>query len=287
MKLKLSSLGAAVALLCVAPAAFADATANISITNLQFTLVDLDTNDGIAASITFAGGSNPYFYTLSGNYPWADWVSNQVYGSEPFSPLAGASNSALGGAEGTLSGSPFAGSATGSANANAQGSGAGFSQSAALYRDMNNSFTLSANTQLRITGVVSASGRVNDASGDETAAAGYSMDLYGMDASGNQVADTRGLFWNACGGNPTYCNYPTSFAESDTFNLSFSNLLTSSTTGQIRFSFDATSSTTALTSIPITPVPEPESYAMFLAGLAAIGFVRRRSNQGKSASPVH
>jgi len=44
----------------------------------------------------------------------------------------------------------------------------------------------------------------------------------------------------------------------------------------------ATSKVGSLISQQVSPVPEPETYAMFLAGLGLIGFIARRRNQGIS-----
>jgi hypothetical protein len=40
--------------------------------------------------------------------------------------------------------------------------------------------------------------------------------------------------------------------------------------------------TAALDNFSVTPVPEPETYAMFMAGLGLIGFIARRRKNGQA-----
>ena len=73
-------------------------------------------------------------------------------------------------------------------------------------------------------------------------------------------------------------------------NLSVTGALTSSsltfqavgTSDGLGGSLDAVS-VTAGPAVPVTPVPEPETYAMVLAGLGLFGFIRRRKSVKKAA----
>lgn len=275
----------------MAPPAFAVSSASARLGPISLTLYDLDPGDGITPWITFA------YHDEYGNYAQASandrqaglfsdndaWAAN---GWDPISASAGVPNAS---AAAQLSGS---GSPTGTVLL-AKGSALGVnplgtysSYSAhvvAPYYDYS-SFRLSANTLM----VLSASSALTSgvtASFDpalteeaEIATADASLTLYGQGPSGDgyQAAsvhtsiDVESTRYEDAACTWGYCYGPAGAADSRMLAISFTNASTGSLGGYLYASTSVYGESYALA------VPEPGSVALMLAGLAAVGFVRRR-----------
>ena len=111
---------------------------------------------------------------------------------------------------------------------------------------------------------------------------GHELALYGTDLSGfsrspfHLFIDTSGAVINGYLGGSSFSQISSPFAAADwnsgttnEIELAIRNLSGGDSGG---FVFNATLTTTAA----VVPVPEPESYAMLLAGLGLLGFVVRR-----------
>ena len=75
--------------------------------------------------------------------------------------------------------------------------------------------------------------------------------------------------------------------ENDNFygfeNISFNSIrIDTTSTESVSYILDNLQVASSLEIDPVTQVPEPESYAMFMAGLALMGFIARRRKNGQS-----
>jgi hypothetical protein len=275
----------------VAPPAFAVSSASARLGPISLTLYDLDPGDGITPWITFA------YHDEYGNYAQARasdhqaglfsdndaWAAN---GWDPVSASAGVPNASAA-AQLSGSGSPTGTvlSANGSAlGVNSLGSYSDYSAYVvAPYYDYG-TFRLSANTLM----VLSASSALTTgvtASFDpaltdeaETAKASTTLSVFGEGPSGggHQQSDARASLFvesthyedAACTWG--YCYGPASATDSRMLEISFTNESPGSIGGYLYALPRVGGDSYALA------VPEPASFALMLAGLAAVGFVARR-----------
>ena len=95
-------------------------------------------------------------------------------------------------------------------------------------------------------------------------------------------ASTNGLEWSLDGNSwSTLAALPTNNTDSQDWKLFTASFVA---TGETKLSFRAIGTDDGLGSslddIRVTAVPEPQTYALLLAGLMALGFVSRRQQQG-------
>lgn len=238
-------------------------SASASVSNLHYQLIDLNPNDGIAASISFAGSVNQ---SATEVFDASKGVQRDTQTTHDISSIY--SNIVLG--DGQASAGFSAASTSGSFGdfyTKGYQSGVG---SFSADSGMNATFTLSANTVLVFYGNIGghASG---PAPWDQNhqASSHASFGFYGPTLPNNGGTQYAAINrdWN------TYYGATGSF---ENFTLSFVNGQQQATTGYLWASMKSTG-----TNVNAAPVPEPETWGMLLAGLALTGAVARRRNNAR------
>lgn len=233
-------LGCAAAALC-APAAHAESTAAASLTGISYELIDLNPNDGIAASLSLTDQST---FLASAGFMDNSGLPNPL----DFKFAQGATAVATGAGN---AGSSFDGIA---AQAHANVTGKSFLSGAIVGWN----FVLSANTTVVFKGLASAS----------------------VASTGNTTAyGDAGIFARYATPSAPQASYVTDHVllnsgtegRTVTFSLSSSNESMSGLVGMEAW--------TAGAEVPAAPVPEPGTYAMLLGGLALLAY-RARRRQG-------
>lgn len=267
-KLILAALLAATAF---APAAFAQsANSTVTFSNFHYTLTDLTPDDGIAPSAAFTFlnyafvlGSNPGSNDRTFNQN--DVVTESAAVSAPgynisASTTAGTGLQHLNGSSATASGSAIISGEEPPYSDGTQISA--YSASTILY---NGSFTLAPGSQITFyadvhTFASSDTGTTNDKSfaraiGWFSGSAGYDYFSTSVQANATHNNDF-GLKTDE---------------KTEALQVTFSNHDFNPLTGYFNLRGDISGS-----AVNMLPVPEPSTYAMFLAGLGLIGFAKRR-----------
>jgi len=244
---------AAAGLLACAGSAHALATATASLSNFQVQVFDLDLLDGITASVTFASGAQVYATATDGTS-----VSNFDFN------MAGTALSVS-----ALFGNASSSGSTTTGDFFAPGSGPGASASASVFgvgtqaygygSVLSSNFTLSAKTLLIFSASTSGITATRTLAG-ETAQGYASVNLN----DNNNSQSSYGQSITSVGDNSNYSNL------NPLIQASFVNLTAADVTGYAGASASAY--------VIGAPIPEPETYALMLAGLLAIGLVARRRN---------
>lgn len=280
--MKLRSIALAAIVVSAAAPAFATTSATASLTGLSFQLIDLNPMDGIASSITFASGSG------MGNYVYSAASANDyISGADNQSGSRSSNNvgvdrsitnttdySAATSTVTASGGKPTSLVSTGFATAPAGAGDASYNANAASPQNAwwgYSSFTLSGNTMLIVSGTstVTASNSVGyTATGSESSSASTSAQLSGVGAagSGNQSSS-----FSASASAPWWTG-PYTETSTSSFSLIFGNTTGGNITGTMALATSVNGSANSSVAV----VPEPETYAMMLAGLGAIGFMARR-----------
>jgi PEP-CTERM motif len=284
------AVAGAVSLLALAGPALADVSASASLGNFHITLIDLRPNDGIAPSFTMLadpgrGGLSSAQATIFG--PAGSGDTSRL-GQSQFDPLSvlrrqeGALARASVTGNGTLAGIGLgsSGAAAGlptlerSFETLASGGNAAFREGPTLY-------LLSAHTQLVLTADVSLQAQTtlgtyrSDLVRTEMAGASASLQLNPVDANGGwQYPEGAGDFASVYIPGVLLPGDP--FTRPDRQTLF--DQLSATITNDGRHSMTATLNaiTAAHGSAAVAVVPEPQTYALFLGGLAMIGMVVRR-----------
>ena len=256
MQSKLVAATAAFLGLFAGQAAHADASASITIRNIQFHVYDLDPTDGEAATVSLAPVTGELAWTYAvANSQWAYGAMNTLPSSVSQSYLGANSAASLLG-EGSLDSFVL------HAQAN---SGNGTSTSLAALPLF---FTLSKNAMLVLSAdAISAAATTvgTTAAGEESAFGKGSVAFYSL-VDGTAIAP-ESYIWSLSFGSAA-ANY----SNSGQIQAVFRN--TSDATFNLKGSFDLRASS----AIPLTPVPEPATFAMLLAGLGVISVLRRRKS---------
>jgi hypothetical protein len=269
----------------------ATATASASISDLSFTLIDLDPTDGIAPSLTF-NDPNGYGYSA---YGWAYASQNDsagVYVSDnksytaPYDTNAfvtpGSASATAGGstatasstlngysatATSTLTGDPASPSDYGNASATTYPNN---------YYYYNQGFTLGANTLLLVKGKYAVSASV-DATGTTSDYAYAYAYMFGTFDSGNGIAQTAGLNKYVYAYGDVTSGYPLSDSKSGTFGFSFANYAPTAGTGSFYNSY-----TSVNTYVSTAAVPEADAWALALAGVGVAGLATTRRRRAQA-----
>lgn len=295
--MKLRTLTAAAALACAIGPAFAASSASASLSNITFTLYDLNPADGVNPLLTFNGGVGTYGSYVSAGASESDTISGgdsatQTKTGAQFTTSrtasvstdsSSATASVVGSGQSSISGTTPTSvfltsvSASGQATPPAGAGSADFSATAMSPQSWSTNFTLSNNTLLLVTMSASTSAGItigyDGVNGiTEWANASASVSLTGAGASGT---GSQNAYDNTSSSVYGYWNYgPASASDSRLMAVSFSNVSGADLGGT--FSLNAGVSGFSQSAVP---VPEPETYAMMLAGLGALGFISRRRRQ--------
>jgi hypothetical protein len=244
----------------LAPTAFATVTATATLSDLHYQLFDLDLTDGIAPFVTFTGGAS-VFTSATPNGVTQDIHSadGALWSALSVSSLLG-SNSA---SARTTAGTPVGVGVGPGAVAIATAAGAN-SVSFANSVPMGADFTLSAHTLLVFTASTSGVGVTNTQAGEN----GYvyaTVSLYSPNYTGQSSYGQSYAQLNADGSRDS--------SLAPLVAASFVNLSSASIAGNAYVQVYAQV-------YGVTVVPEPETYVMFLAGLASVAFLVQRRQHG-------
>ena len=281
----------AAAVLAQAPA-FAASSSTASLSNFTITLYDLDPLDGIASSITFAGLSYSYVLVSSptlgstfdgfheGTAAFDASISSATIGlaSAYASSTGGGSQATYTGSSPTLVGTLTAG---GQASGGSPGSDSAAYAAQSFWNEYTSStFTVSANTLV----MFSATGHVNAA-----VTHGYTGLPNDFESSHGSV----GLWVSGPSSGGSGFQLSSALLELSVDNTTFSNGSQGDRTGNLGVSFVNFGSgnlegeflaSAAADGLSFAPaVPEPETYALMLAGLGALGYMSRRRKGASKA----
>ncbi|NGZ86072.1 PEP-CTERM sorting domain-containing protein [Duganella aceris] len=271
---------------------FANASSSATFGNLVITLTDLNTGDGVAPTLSFS--ANGHAYVLGETLGWGDTADDNLYAytapqqqgvlsGQTHTDWSSASSSVT--AANTVAGFTAL-SASGAAASGLDGYGA-YRSYATGADPFFNTFTLSANTKVTFSTIASAQvatsmGYNLDADQDEYAYAHMLLAVSGSVAGQEQFdGQERELFatFNVRDDGTTE---GVRDSWSGLLSASFSNTSGVNAFGEMQ-AFVSTEGYSAVWD-GVTPVPEPETYAMLLAGLALVGGVaRRRKTAGDQA----
>jgi len=264
----------------MASVTLADSLVSATLASVKLTLVDLDPSDTITPWITFQNNTAPF----SGRA--LVWVNHDlvdgsyIEATTAFSPFNWQASS-----DGVFASASFAVDATGTGGTLVAESRAIFGESykdaSALALAVWHQFTISDKTLLFVTATSVASAEVTHAWSSnllerETARASNRIHLWGPAAggagSGTQDSDAlhvklaeSPILWDP--GAELYYFSPASYSGTQTLSASFVNLSGSDLSGTLAIYSGATSS---------TPVPEPHSVWLLLAGFSAGAALRHR-----------
>jgi hypothetical protein len=282
---------AAVAIGASAPAA-AGSFASASLGQFGYTLFDLNPADGLAPSVAFSLGGSPYgsYVQSSATDPSSGSESSTGWSLAAFGPAAVSSTIGLGSAQASVSGSPTGGGMLYAASGAALGTtlpsfSTQFSASAAVANFGSLAFTLSPYTLIVFSGNANLLAQTTDGVDavngfqTESAQAGVSINVSGPTSAGGQgfqsANDNRSLFasftsvFDPSTGQFGYTGQ-TLTLDNVAMSAGFTNFTTDALTGQLSLTVSVNGNS------PLTPVPEPGSAALLLAGLAGLGWLARR-----------
>jgi PEP-CTERM motif len=272
------SIAVAAAITLAFGPAQAASSASAQFKGLTATLTDTNLHDGITPSLVFTsefdGGDQSRSHVSAGVFQdFTTYGFNEQYGSSPFSSISTSTQygSSTAGASVTAVGSAMNLSAHGSALG---GPASEYFANASLQSptDAQIFFRLSGHTSVTFSGVASVSTSLTSHDDSGTSAEVFLQSFGGV--SFNNVArtggasptnDTASLSLNAI-----FPDQPLHQSATQRLSVTVTNTGSSPFIGE----FEAYASVQGGASI--SPVPEPGTYAMMLAGLALVGYVARR-----------
>ena len=246
--------------------ALAQVHSSASISSTSYQLIDLDLTDGISTDINFADNrafsfANVLTGTFSDGFSSSanrNSTSNRAIGVSVGDASAGAASSYSGGIFGALASS---------GQANEQGN-------YNTFQSFNTSFTLTPKTLLVFFGRISGraeSGLSFAQNSNSSAAISFSGNLLpnGSGFQSSSINDSANSFI---------------FSNSNQFDKQFSLSFINGNAVELTGNFSATTSISGINNDTFpAPIPEPETYAMLLAGLSIMGVMARRRTRNRSA----
>lgn len=281
----LLAFACALVLAQAAAPAFADATASATFGNVRITLTDLDLNDGITPSISINFGSQPYLNGAIGSYG-PEFVRDGYahLGKNAGSQVTDSVQAEYASSSAAMSGANNVSGVSWMTVAGTALSGpAGFGEFGALAANYTStSFMLTANTALTISvdvtmNVATTLGWNPDpgANQAEHASSHVHMLFDGYDANGASLLDEQ--YQELYVDGQVDANGHITGAQqswSGTVSVSFNNLSSQAQLGNFYSEIGVGGASM------LAAVPEPESYALLLAGLGVVGGVVRRRRAG-------
>jgi PEP-CTERM motif len=242
----------------------AQASSTAAVSDTRYQLIDLDATDGIAPTITFFGTSNTSgarVFTGNSSDGYSSTATRNSTSTRAISVSIGDGNAS---ADASYSGDNFGSLFSAGQVSNLGNFGA--SQS------FSSSFTLAPNTLLLVLGRMSGK-VVGGMYYDQYASSSASISLSGNLTSSGGYQSSQ-----------FYTGANTLFSGSSQYNSEFGLSFINGTTSEITGSYSVATSVEGVNNVvPAVPVPEPETYAMMLAGLGLLGFVARRKKAVKLA----
>jgi hypothetical protein len=263
--------------------ALAAVSASATISDFTITLYDLNPLDGIVPTISWSSvsGVDPNMATYTSANVSGPYGGSSTFNYTPIGAL-NSSTAAIYNATATANITASSVSASGSATATSSSwQSKSFSANAQNYYYYGSNFILSANTavvfQANASTQATATVGYDYATGQgETASANAFMTVSGTGASGNGNQSSTDNLSSSAGG--YYWWYPTPpLTQSNSAVLAgaFVNTSAGKLTGSFQLGANVNGNTSVVAAA-VAAVPEPESYAMFLAGLGLIGAMARR-----------
>ena len=276
----LAIIAAAIAAIAATPA-FAASSSSASLNNFQVTLIDLDPLDSIIPSIIWGSNNQSYNFSNVIGDVYDSRASNLQYfnvlGASAFDPISGSASTALSQSAASVTGSGSFNDSVSQANGSAQGNGTSYRAEAwATGYYAYNSYTLSANTLVIFSATASTHVTTTvgqDAFGSESAQALAQLYTFGSGpgttSGGSQnsidyLQSIASSVWNGVG-----------YDGQDNFDTQLLQVTYTNLTGANKVGFFSAKDYVNGYSY-IQAVPEPETYAMLLAGLGLVGFTARR-----------
>jgi hypothetical protein len=273
---KLLTLVAAITAVSITPA-MAKVTASASISNVTITLFDLNPNDGIAPTISWLASSEASFTDADVNRFDPMYFQDRQSGYQSL----GAANTATASVSratataivnaSLLPGTPATSlSVVGSVDSGLNNSEASFSVWAFSPTNNGDNFKLSAHTMALFSLTANVGATSTEAYvGNEYAYSEVVFDLMAGYVKGSEIEQRTFASLNAWAGQGT---------TADVRSANWAGAIVNATDSDLSGSYSAYAHAYGYNAI--AAVPEPETYALFLAGLSIIGAVVRRRNRG-------
>jgi hypothetical protein len=262
---------AAIASVCLATSVHAVATASASLSNVRFTLIDLDPLDGITPWITFNSGVASQV-EFKAEVFGADLPYTVINGTQPFGSVSGVINMANASTQGAVLNS--AGSASNIASISATGSAAnGWSFTNRVHAPaFPFGFTLSPKTSVRLEAQrADVSVGVSGTDGEETAEAEAALEIWSTDGNWLVRDDVRADAINLTDVDGEFLGQASAASKN-----ALSVVLPNASANTLAGGLLASAYVWAQSDASAAAVPEPSSWALLLCGLAAMGYVRAR-----------